>query len=147
MVQVFNRSTNTLARVSVFGALLLVVALAWLLGIFTHSFFAGIPPARTCMTGHSQIWLDSPMLEPVRESYRSGRSIPWTRVDDLPGLVHFDHGIHAAVAFLRHSCSGASWRSFRRKLSPGSSSQSIEASMTSRSFWAGGRSSGRREPS
>ena len=39
-----------------------------------NSSFAGIPPTHTCMTCHSQIWADSPLLAPVRESYRIGQS-------------------------------------------------------------------------
>jgi len=34
------------------------------------------------------------MLEPVRESYRTGRSLSWTRANDLPDFVYFDHSIH-----------------------------------------------------
>src|ERR1700744_2671414 len=33
------------------------------------SAFAGIPPTETCMTCHSQIWRDAPVLAPVRESW------------------------------------------------------------------------------
>ena len=59
------------------------------------SAFAGIPPTKTCMNCHSQIFSDSPFLEPVRESFRdrTGRS-QWTRVHDLPDFVYFDHSIH-----------------------------------------------------
>ena len=32
---------------------------------------AGIPPTKTCMNCHSQIWNQSAMLEPVRESFRT----------------------------------------------------------------------------
>ena len=39
--------------------------------------FAGIPATKTCMTCHSQIWSDSPTLEPVRESFRTGQPLPW----------------------------------------------------------------------
>lgn len=56
--------------------------------------FAGLPPTHTCMTCHSQIWNESPTLEPVRESYRTGRPLRWTRVHDLPDFVYFDHSIH-----------------------------------------------------
>jgi hypothetical protein len=56
--------------------------------------FAGIPPTHTCMSCHSQIWNEAPILEPVRESYRSGRPLEWTRVHDLPDFVYFDHSIH-----------------------------------------------------
>src|SRR5688572_858043 len=33
------------------------------------SAYAGIPATDVCMSCHSQIWSDSPMLEPVRRSY------------------------------------------------------------------------------
>src|SRR5262245_56748895 len=48
------------------------------------SAFAGIPPTRTCINCHSQLYADSPTLEPVRESFRSDLPIVWTRVNDLP---------------------------------------------------------------
>src|SRR6058998_4458255 len=44
--------------------------------------FAGIPPTRTCMNCHSQIFSTSPFLELVRQSFRSDQSIQWTRVHD-----------------------------------------------------------------
>ena len=59
-----------------------------------QSAFAGIPPTKTCMTCHLQIFSTSPYLEPVRASFRTGRSIEWTRVHDLPDFVYFDHSIH-----------------------------------------------------
>src|SRR5512142_1847692 len=37
-----------------------------------QSSFAGIPPTKICMNCHTQIWANSDMLEPVRESYRGG---------------------------------------------------------------------------
>lgn len=46
--------------------------------------FAGVPPTRTCMNCHSQIWTAASMLEPVRESQRTGKSLVWTRANDLP---------------------------------------------------------------
>jgi hypothetical protein len=55
---------------------------------------AGLPPTHTYMSCHSQIWNDSPALEPVRESYRTGVPIAWTRVHDLPDHVYFNHSIH-----------------------------------------------------
>src|SRR5579872_1648503 len=59
-----------------------------------HSKFAGIPPTKTCINCHSQIWTGAPLLEPVRESFRTGKSLVWTRVNDLPDFVYFDHSIH-----------------------------------------------------
>jgi hypothetical protein len=70
------------------------------------SSFANIPPTRTCMNCHSQIWRTSPMLEPVRASYRTGNSISWTRVHDLPDFVYFNHSIHVAKGVGCESCHG-----------------------------------------
>ena len=36
------------------------------------------------------------MLEPVRESWRTGKSLEWIRVHDLPDFVYFNHSIHAS---------------------------------------------------
>jgi Cytochrome c7 and related cytochrome c/Class III cytochrome C family len=133
MAQIFHRSTNTLSRVSIYGAVFIIVALGYLayevnqsayftdINVarqqpvpFSHkhhvtddgidcrychtsvedSSFAGIPSTHTCMTCHSQIWVNSPMLEPVRASYRTGDSLEWTRVNALPEFVYFDHSIH-----------------------------------------------------
>jgi Cytochrome c7 and related cytochrome c len=68
--------------------------------------FAGIPATEVCMACHSQIWSDSPALEPVRASLRSGVPIRWTRVHDLPDFVHFDHGIHVRKGVACETCHG-----------------------------------------
>jgi hypothetical protein len=70
------------------------------------SSFAGIPPTKTCMNCHAQIWTNAPMLEPVRESFRSGRSIVWTRANDLPDYVYFDHSIHINKGVGCRDCHG-----------------------------------------
>jgi len=70
------------------------------------SSFANIPPTKTCMNCHSQIWLTSPTLEPVRASFRTGTSIQWTRVHDLPDFVYFNHSIHIAKGVGCESCHG-----------------------------------------
>jgi hypothetical protein len=70
------------------------------------SAFAGIPPTRTCMNCHSQIWAGAPMLEPVRDSYRTGKSLVWTRVNDLPDFVYFDHSIHISKGVGCNTCHG-----------------------------------------
>lgn len=67
---------------------------------------AGIPATETCMSCHSQIWSDAPMLEPVRESYRSGKSLEWTRVHDLPQYVYFNHSIHVNKGMGCTACHG-----------------------------------------
>ncbi|MDB5048974.1 MAG: hypothetical protein JWO30_2045 [Fibrobacteres bacterium] len=58
------------------------------------SAFADLPSTHTCMTCHSQIWNQAAILEPVRESFRADKPIPWVRVNDLPGYVYFNHAIH-----------------------------------------------------
>jgi len=70
------------------------------------SAFAGLPPTRTCMTCHSQVWVDSPLLAPVRESWETGRPIPWERVNDLPDFVYFNHSIHVHKGIGCSSCHG-----------------------------------------
>jgi len=70
------------------------------------SAYAGIPPTHTCMSCHSQIWINSPMLEPVRESYASGKSIEWLRVHDLPNFVFFNHSIHVNKGVGCTTCHG-----------------------------------------
>src|ERR1700716_4082749 len=71
-----------------------------------NSAFAGIPPTKTCMNCHSQIWTGAPLLEPVRESYRSGKSLVWTRVNDLPDFAYFDHSIHINKGVGCNTCHG-----------------------------------------
>ena len=68
--------------------------------------FAGIPPSATCFNCHKIIWKDAPMLEPVRESIRTGRPLVWNRVHDLPDFVYFDHSIHVAKGVGCVSCHG-----------------------------------------
>ena len=67
---------------------------------------ANIPPTKTCMNCHSMIWKNSPTLEPVRSSFRTGQSIRWTRVHDLPDFVYFNHSIHIDKGIGCESCHG-----------------------------------------
>jgi hypothetical protein len=145
MSQIFHRSANTIARVTIFGAVFFVAGLLglfaevnrspWITGAqvareqpiqFSHerhvagngidcrychtavedSAFAGIPPTKTCMNCHSQIFSNSPFLEPVRASYRTGKSIEWTRVHDLPDFVYFNHSIHVHKGIGCTTCHG-----------------------------------------
>jgi hypothetical protein len=68
--------------------------------------FAGIPPTETCMTCHSQVWTEAPILEPVRESYRTNTALQWNRVHDLPDFVYFNHSIHISKGIGCQSCHG-----------------------------------------
>jgi hypothetical protein len=70
------------------------------------SAFAGVPPTETCMTCHSQIWTEAPILEPVRASFRDNKPIEWNRVHDLPDFVYFNHSIHVSQGIGCQSCHG-----------------------------------------
>ncbi len=71
-----------------------------------ESNFAGIPPTKTCMNCHSQIWANSPYLEPVRSSFKTNQSLEWTRVNDLPDFVYFNHSIHINKGVGCNTCHG-----------------------------------------
>jgi hypothetical protein len=145
MAQIFHPSTNTVSKLTIFGAVFLIGGLLWLLAElnrssyvtqanvvrpqpvpFSHkhhvsglgidcrychtaveqSAFAGIPSTSTCMNCHSQIWTNSPMLEPVRESYRTGQPLRWNRVHNLAEFVYFNHGIHVNKGVGCTTCHG-----------------------------------------
>lgn len=145
MAQIFHPSTNTFAKVSIFGALFVLGGSLYGLAVinrsdyatrahmsreqpvpFSHrhhvgqlgidcrychtsveeSSYANLPPTATCMNCHRQIWADSPTLEPVRASLRSGESIAWTKVYDLPDFVYFNHSIHVHKGIGCATCHG-----------------------------------------
>ena len=145
MPQIFHHSTNFLARLSIFGAVFILVAAVWVLAEINRSSWntgqwterqqpvqfshkhhsgddgidcrychtsvetssnAGMPSTQTCMNCHSQIWADSPDLEPVRESWRTGKPIEWTRVHDLPDYAYFNHSIHVNKGVGCSTCHG-----------------------------------------
>jgi hypothetical protein len=70
------------------------------------SAFAGMPPTRTCMTCHSQLYTNAEMLAPVRRSLAEGKPIHWTRVNRLPAYVYFDHSVHVANGIGCTTCHG-----------------------------------------
>jgi hypothetical protein len=67
---------------------------------------AGIPPARTCMTCHSQLFANSELLRPVRESAERGQPIVWNRVQRLADFVYFRHDVHVARGVSCETCHG-----------------------------------------
>lgn len=68
--------------------------------------YAGIPPTYTCMSCHSQVWNESPMLAPVRESLAENKPLTWRKVHDLPDFVYFHHGIHVQKGVGCATCHG-----------------------------------------
>lgn len=67
---------------------------------------ATIPATETCMSCHSQIWTNSPLLEPVRESYKTGTPIKWNVVNKVPEFVYFNHSIHINRGVKCNICHG-----------------------------------------
>ncbi len=58
------------------------------------------------MNCHSQIWTNAELLEPVRASYRTGQSLQWMRVNQLPDFVFFNHSIHVSKGVGCNTCHG-----------------------------------------
>jgi hypothetical protein len=145
MSQIFPRSANATARMSLGGLVAVVLFAGWLVFAlmrsswatgqhdfieqpiqFSHahhvggvgldcrychtsvetSAFAGIPPTKTCMNCHSQIWSTAPILEPVRASFRDNVNLNWIRVHDLPDFVYFSHKIHVKQGVGCATCHG-----------------------------------------
>lgn len=67
---------------------------------------AGMPSAKVCMSCHSQLFTDAPVLEPVRQSFQTGQPLHWLRVHDLPDFVYFNHSIHVAKGVACVQCHG-----------------------------------------
>lgn len=71
-----------------------------------HSAYPGMPPTKTCMNCHEQIWVGSEMLGPVRESYRTGVPIEWSRVHRLAEFAYFNHSVHVNKGVGCTTCHG-----------------------------------------
>jgi hypothetical protein len=71
-----------------------------------ESSFAGLPPTETCMTCHSRVWTDAPLLAPVRESLANRKPLEWNRVHQLPDFVFFNHGINVQKGVGCSTCHG-----------------------------------------
>lgn len=68
--------------------------------------FAGIPSTETCMTCHSQLFTDQPMLQPVVQGFANDEPLHWQRVHDLPDFVYFNHSIHVRKGVGCVTCHG-----------------------------------------
>jgi ferredoxin len=67
---------------------------------------ATVPSTDVCMTCHSKVWKNSPMLAPVRASAETGVPIHWNKVNDVPDFVYFDHSIHINKGVSCNTCHG-----------------------------------------
>ena len=70
------------------------------------SAIAGVPPTQVCMNCHRELWNQSEMLAPVRESWETGQPLVWNRVHDLPDYVYFNHSIHIHKGIGCYECHG-----------------------------------------
>jgi hypothetical protein len=71
-----------------------------------RSGYAAIPATETCMNCHARVKTQSPLLQPVRDSYASGQPIPWVKVHRLPDFVYFNHKAHVSAGVSCLSCHG-----------------------------------------
>jgi hypothetical protein len=71
-----------------------------------QSQFAGIPSTHTCMTCHSQILPESPLLADVVHSYEADWPLVWNRVHLLSDSIYFHHGIHTQKGIGCETCHG-----------------------------------------
>ena len=67
---------------------------------------AMVPPTQTCMGCHVLVRTESEKLAVVRDSWETGESIGWVRVNQVPDHVFFDHSIHLAGGVGCVSCHG-----------------------------------------
>ncbi len=67
---------------------------------------ANIPPTQTCMNCHEKVMTESPKLEPLRESSRTGLPVEWVRVHDLPDYAYFNHSAHVTRGVGCSECHG-----------------------------------------
>jgi len=68
--------------------------------------FAGLPSTGICLSCHSQLYREQPLLQALHESAATGRPIPWRRVHRLPDFVYFDHSVHLAKGVACVECHG-----------------------------------------
>lgn len=75
-------------------------------GSVETSSFAGMPATETCLSCHSGVFTDSPMLAPVIASARDRKPLEWNRVYDLADYVYFDHSVHVTNGIGCTTCHG-----------------------------------------
>lgn len=72
-----------------------------------RSYAAGLPPTKTCMTCHSQLYDAQEMLAPIRASWVGGTRLDWNRVHDLADYAYFNHSTHVTNGIACTECHGA----------------------------------------
>ncbi|TWU43442.1 Class III cytochrome C family protein [Novipirellula aureliae] len=78
---------------------------------------AAVPPTATCINCHSPadiqgvtalsaVRADSEKLDPIHESWETGKSVAWKRIHNLPEFVYFNHAAHVNSGVSCKSCHG-----------------------------------------
>ena len=67
---------------------------------------AGLPSTGVCLSCHSQLYRDQPLLSLLHESAAKNMPIAWQRVHVLPDFVFFNHGVHVAKGVACVECHG-----------------------------------------
>lgn len=62
----------------------------------TTAAFAGMPSTQLCMRCHRVVVPYVPEIWKLRSYWEMEESIPWKRVYNLPGFIHFSHQAHLA---------------------------------------------------
>jgi hypothetical protein len=78
---------------------------------YCHSFVevaahSNVPTTQVCMNCHQQIQKDSPKLQAVRDSWKTGQPIEWVQVHKTPDYVYFNHSAHVNRGVSCVSCHG-----------------------------------------
>jgi hypothetical protein len=78
---------------------------------YCHSFVevaasSNVPNTQVCMNCHSQVQKDNPKLEPLRESWKTGKPIEWVQIHKTPEFVFFNHSVHVNRGISCVSCHG-----------------------------------------
>ena len=68
---------------------------------------SNVPTTQVCMTCHSMVRKNDPILAPVRDSYDSGEPIPWVRIHKTPDYVYFNHSVHVNRGISCMECHGS----------------------------------------
>ena len=71
-----------------------------------ESAHASIPPTTTCLNCHAKVLTQSPKLEPLRQSAKTGLPVEWVRIHDLPDYAYFNHSAHVTRGVGCVSCHG-----------------------------------------
>ena len=79
---------------------------------YCHSFVevaahSNVPNTQVCMNCHTQVQKDSPKLQAVRDSWKSGQPIRWVQIHKTPDYAYFNHSVHVNRGVSCFSCHGA----------------------------------------